>query len=282
MKIKKVLNNNVAIVLNDEKKEAVVMGKGIVFHSKPGEDLDFSKIDKIFTLKGKEEVPRYEQLLKEIPQQYFDMTEEFVDYAKQKLEKALNNSIYITMADHINTMVERAKLHAYIKNPLLWDIKRLYQSEFKIAQDITQEFNARFGSVFDDDEAASLAMHLVNAESEVDFQTTMNITKVITEILNIVKYQFNIIYDENTLSYFRFVIHLRFFSHRLFTKGIYEDGEDDELWSYLQRKYTDAYKCAQKISDFIYNAYNYNLSNDERMYLTIHIAKVVSDSKALT
>lgn len=281
MKVKKILNNNVAIALNEENKEVVVMGKGLSFKAKVGDKLDPAKIDNIFILKRKEELSRYEQLLKEIPQEYFDMTEQFVDFAKRKLEKNLHNSIYITMTDHINTMVERARLHAYIKNPLLWDIKRLYRAEFQVAREIIKRFNRQIGSAYDDDEAANITMHLVNAEFEVDFATTINITRVITEILNIVKYQFKIIYDEDSLSYYRFVIHLRFFAQRLFSGTFDQNGEDDDLWEYLQIKYKEAYQCALVIYEFILNTYQYQLSNEECMYLTIHIAKVVKDSKVI-
>jgi len=281
MKIKKILNNNVAIALNEDRAEVVVMGKGLAFKAKAGEELDPAKIDNIFTLKKKEEASRYEQLLNEIPQEYFDMTEQYVDYAKRELEKDLNNSIYITMTDHINTMVERARIHAYIKNPLLWDIKRLYRAEFEVAREIIDRFNQQIGSVYDDNEAASITMHLVNAEFEVDFETTMNITSVITEILNIVKYQFRIVYDEDSMSYYRFVIHLRFFAQRLFSGTSYQDGDDEDLWEYLQMKYKKAYQCALVICEFILNTYQYQLSNEECMYLTIHIAKVVKDSKVI-
>lgn len=281
MKIKKILNNNVAIALNEDRKEVVVMGKGLAFKAKAGDELDLAKIDNIFTLKRKEEASRYEQLLKEIPQEYFEMTEQFVDYAKRELEKSLNNSIYITMTDHISTMVERARIYAYIKNPLLWDIRRLYRAEFQVAREIINRFNQQIGSAYDDNEAASIAMHLVNAEFEVDFETTMNITRVITEILNIVKYQFKIVYDEDSLSYYRFVIHLRFFAQRLFSGTSDQNGSDEDLWEYLQMKYKEAYQCALVIYEFILNTYHYQLSNEECMYLTIHIAKVVKDSRVI-
>lgn len=281
MRIKKILNNNVVVALNEERKEVVVMGKGLAFKVKAGDKLDSTKIDNIFTLKRTEEASRYEQLLKEIPEKYFDITEQFVDYAKRKLEKNLNNSIYITMTDHINTMIERARMGAYIKNPLLWDIKRLYRAEFQVAREIISRFNKLMGSAFDDNEAANITMHLVNAEYEVDFETTMNITRVITEILNIVKYQFIIIYEEDSLSYYRFVVHLRFFAQRLFSGTTEQNGNDDDLWEYLQTKYKEAYQCALIICEFIFNTYQYQLSIEESMYLTIHIAKVVKDSKAV-
>jgi beta-glucoside operon transcriptional antiterminator len=39
----------------------------------------------------------------------------------------------------------------------------------------------------------------------------------------------------------------------------------------------DAYKCSLKIKQFIAEKYNYDLSNEEIMYLAIHINKITSD-----
>ena len=40
MKIAKILNNNVAVVLGDNGKEQVVMGRGLAFQKRVGDELD--------------------------------------------------------------------------------------------------------------------------------------------------------------------------------------------------------------------------------------------------
>lgn len=41
-------------------------------------------------------------------------------------------------------------------------------------------------------------------------------------------------------------------------------------------KYREAYQCACKIGEYISRKYHYQLMDEERMYLTIHIRLVVS------
>jgi beta-glucoside operon transcriptional antiterminator len=53
------------------------------------------------------------------------------------------------------------------------------------------------------------------------------------------------------------------------------DETDDELLLIIQRKYQNAYKCVGKIADFILEKYQYEMTNDEKLYLTIHIARLV-------
>ena len=50
MQIIKVINNNVISSEDDKGKEIIVMGKGIGFGKKAGEEIDETKIEKVFSL----------------------------------------------------------------------------------------------------------------------------------------------------------------------------------------------------------------------------------------
>ena len=49
MIIQKVINNNVVSTFDSNGKEVILMGKGIGFRKKTGDELDKTKIEKIFT-----------------------------------------------------------------------------------------------------------------------------------------------------------------------------------------------------------------------------------------
>ncbi|MGW8263195.1 CAT RNA binding domain-containing protein, partial [Bacillus sp. LR--39] len=106
MKIAKVINNNVISVLNEQGQELVVMGRGIAFQKKPGEAVDESRIEKIFRLDNKDVSERFKTLLDKIPIEFMEMSEEIISYAKLKLGKKLNDSIYVSLTDHIHFAVE--------------------------------------------------------------------------------------------------------------------------------------------------------------------------------
>ena len=61
-----------------------------------------------------------------------------------------------------------------------------------------------------EDEAGFITLHLVNAQLDSEMPEILQITKIMQEILNIVKYQLSLDYDEQALSYHRFVTHLKF------------------------------------------------------------------------
>lgn len=278
MKVRKVLNNNVIVTRDKFNKEVIVMGKGLAFGLKVGDEIDQQKIDKTFALNDSKEVSRFQELMAQVSEECLEIAERLIDFAKVQLGKKLNNSIYITLTDHINTLMERAQLGIYLKNTMLWDIRRVHRDEFLVAVQIVDRFNKHMKTEFDDHEAANIAMHLVNAQTELGFSRTTDITKIMSEILNIIKYHFRISYDEDSLSYYRLTVHLRTFAQRLFSETMYNDANDHELYGHIKKKYEASFHCSQLIKKYIGQSYGYELEDEECMYLTIHIEKVVKDS----
>ena len=74
----------------------------------------------------------------------------------------------------------------------------------------------------------------VNAQLNDEMHNTLHITRVMQEILNTVKYHFRFDYNEEALSYHRFVTHLKFFAQRLLGKN-YVDSDDDSLYQVVKR-----------------------------------------------
>ena len=132
MVINKVLNNNVITIINENSEEAVVMGKGIAFQKKKGDTINDEKIDKIFILKNKGINNKLINLIKDIPAENLEISEEIINYAENMLKIKLNENIYLTLTDHISFAISRYKQNLKMKNVLLWDIKRLHQKEFSL------------------------------------------------------------------------------------------------------------------------------------------------------
>lgn len=51
---------------------------------------------------------------------------------------------------------------------------------------------------------------------------------------------------------------------------------DLELYDLMIRKYPDIYRCVEKIAEFIESSFSYELSEQEKWYLMIHIHKITS------
>ncbi|MGG7179412.1 BglG family transcription antiterminator LicT [Clostridium paraputrificum] len=276
MLINKVLNNNVVTIINDNNEESVVMGRGIAFQKKKGDMIDEESIEKIFTLENKGINDKLISLVNDIPVENLEVAEEIVKYAEEKLNTKLNENIYLTLTDHIGFSIDRLKNNLAVKNVMLWDIKRLHKEEFLVGVKALEIIKDRFGVELPEDEAASIAMHILNGELDQDMPDVVNMINLIDEILKIVKYHFNVDFDEESINYYRFITHLKFFTQRLASGRYYED-DDNELFDMIKVKYPKSYECTKRIEGFIKQKYNNDLTKEEKLYLIVHTARVVQE-----
>lgn len=273
MIIEKIINNNVLSAYDHKNREVVIMGKGIAFKKHPKEDVDESKIEKIFVLNGEDEVGRFAELLKSLPLEHLQVSTDIIDYAKQVMKGRLNPSIYITLTDHINFTVERYKKGMLFQNALLQEVRNFYPSEYLIGEYAISLIKKRLGVELPVDEAASVALHFVNAEYNTAMSETMNITTLIKEVLDIVKQEMDCNLDEMGLYYTRFVTHLKFLAQRVFTAQLL-DNQEEEFIDMIIRLYPREYNCSRKIGDYIKERYGHTITKEELAYLTVHIRRI--------
>ncbi|MCJ0914734.1 PRD domain-containing protein [Mammaliicoccus sciuri] len=276
MKITKILNNNVVISkINGE--ERIVMGAGIAFGKKNGQAIEKDKIDKIFRMTSDEQ-ERMLTLINELDDDVLLISQEIIVEANKLYKEPLSESIYIALTDHINYAIKRHKEGTVINNPLLYEIKRLYPDEYRIGLFGIDRVAKHFNLDMPKDEAGFIAMHIVNANMNESISNVYEITKITQSIVNLVRYHFNLDIFEEELSYARFITHLKFFSQRLINSESLEEVMDISLLASLQRKYSESNRCVDKIGDFLKRNYNHDLSNDERVYLILHIARLLKSA----
>lgn len=279
MKIHKLINNNIVVVLDESGKEVILMGRGIGFKKRPNDMVEDQMVEKRFTMSAQEGNTHLSDLLNEIPIQEIEAALTIMDTASETLAKKLNEGMIISLSDHIHTSIERSKDNVYVKNVLLWEIKKFYPEEFKIGKIALTIIEEKTGIVLPEDEAGFIALHIVNAQMEDSVGDMYGLTKVMQEIINIIKYTCKVSFDEDSVYYYRFITHLKFFAQRLITHTEYQSDENDTLLSMVKKQYQEAYQCVCKIMEFIALNYAYTLSDEEQLYLTIHIERLVKKSK---
>lgn len=279
MIIKKIFNNNSILALDSNKREVVVMGAGIGFRKNVGDKIDIEKVEKTFILKEKDASEKFKIILEDIPKEIIYVCYDIIEYAKNILNTELSEYIYITLTDHISNTIKLYKEGFNISNPIIWEIKKFYPREFEISLKALDFIEEELGIKLPDDEAANIALHLVNSQVNNSYKEVEDVTKqtkMINDILNIVRYTYNIKLDEDSLSYDRFITHLRFFFKRLNKKNNNKeesiDNKDDFLLKQVKGKYTDAYKCMLKIENYL----DKELDDEEKLYLTVHIQRITS------
>ena len=280
MKIKKVLNNNVVVSLNSRNQEIVVMGRGLAFQKKVGEIIDASKIEKTFVLETHGISEKLANLLRDISEKYLNISARILEYAKSQLPYKLDEYLYVALTDHISFAISRYKQGIHLKNPLLWEIRKFYKDEFQVVVKALEIIKEETGIELGEDEAASIALHLVNSQlSGENVATAIQVTEIVNKILNIVKYHFKMELDENSINYERFLTHLRFFAIRFIREEKLEESVDEFFFEQIKIKYPEAYACTQKIKTYLEKQFHFELTKDEELYLTVHIYRVTNRQK---
>ena len=271
--IEKVINNNIISAYEKSGAEVIVMGRGIGFKKKQGEMVPADQISKIFRIKSRTLAEQFKELLANMPLERVRISDEIISHAKDHLKLKLNQSIYVTLTDHINFAIERVSQGIEPQNALLWEIKRFYPQEFQLGIYALELIQDRLDILLPEDEAGFIALHFVNAEYGTDIRDAVKFPDQMQAIVDIVEHDLGILLDESSLHYERFVTHIKFLIQRIYRKELLS-SEDRELSLMMQRKYPREYQCSVKVAEYIMQATGSRLSEEEIMYLSVHIRRV--------
>ena len=276
MIVEKVLNNNVVVSIDPKtKKEVILMGSGIAFNKKPGQQIDEKKIEKTFVVDDENLGNKIKKLINQIPEGIFEITDEIITHAIVELNTVLDKQIYVSLADHIALAVKRFRSGIIIKNELLNEVRRVHKAEFKVSLWAVDYINEKLGIELPEDEAGFIALHFVNAGYRETTMKSITSTKIIKDILNIIKYNFAIELDEDDLNYDRLLTHLKYFAKRIVNNN-QNNSTDSDFIKMISTTYPEAYECAVKIGDYILKNNDYHVNDDEIVYLTMHIQRVIT------
>lgn len=274
MKIKKIYNNNIALVINDREEERILIGKGIAFGLRKGDDISTEAADKEFALKG-EAQNKFEKVIEETPIEYIMISEEIIEYIKENSDKKIDDTIYVTLTDHIANTIERIREGVDFDTTMLLNIKSLYREEYQLALHAVQMLQDAFNLRIDDSEANFITLHIVNAQLNSNMMQMYTITSIIEKISEIVKERFEIEIEEN-VNWDRFIVHCRFFVQRVLN----QESLGDEIAPYIlahqniHRMYQMQDACVETICTGLEKKYSYKINQDERMYLLIHLIRL--------
>lgn len=275
MIIKKILNNNVVTSTSENGQEIIVVGNGIGWKQKVGQEIEDSKIEKIFRMDTASSTAKLKQLFIEVKIESINASTEIIEYAKKNINKDLNKNIYITLTDHIDFAIERFERGIEFKNALYWEIRKIYKKEFEIGQYALNIIEKHFGVRLPEEEAAAIATYIINAEFDGNMSHTESMIRIVKKAINVVSLFVGKQLDEDSLDYQRFVTHLLFFAQRVIEQKFLE-VKSDCLVDTIKKEYPQEYKCARKIADFVSREYDIEIGDEETTFLAVHIIRVMS------
>ena len=273
MKVFKSINNNIVSAFDNSGREVVVIGKGVGYKVSKGDEIATDKIDKVFVMSNSDNTERLKELLASLPTEYIQITDEILDFAKKNLGKKINEGAYFTLADHINFAVIRQKQGMQFHNILLREVRFFYPQEYGVGIYALKLMKERFGIDMPEDEAASIALHILNAEQDSTIGEAFHIVKLLDFLVETIEKIIDFKLDLDSYNVERFVTHLKFLARRIISKNCFIDIDND-FYEWIVAYYPKEKKWSERVAAKVQQQYDYELSKEEIGNLIIHLRRV--------
>lgn len=273
MKVQKILNNNIAIVIRGN-HESIAYSPGIAFKKKVGQTIDESEIAKSYVLDSKDRLEHLSYLLTHTDESIIELVNKIVAFGEKELAIEGNDYLYLALLDHISFAIKRGHKKQFIMSPLVWEVKKFYPKHYAVGLKAVKWLVDEFKIDFPEDEAVSITLHFINVQDgKTNINEKVKDIEILRDILNIIKYHFKTEFYENSLKYMRLVTHLQYFIERVNRNESY-DTEPNLLYEQVKTIYPNAYQAVEKINAYVLKKFKQQLSKDEYTYLMIHINRV--------
>ncbi|WP_035293273.1 PRD domain-containing protein [Clostridium sp. KNHs214] len=274
MKIIKVFNNNIVATVTKDKTEMVVTGSGIGFQKRAGDAIDEKKIEKKYIIDTSDKYKK-NPMLQKISLEYLEISHKIYEKALKVVGPKLGSQMVIALTDHISFAIEREKKNIKIPNLLLPEIQTLYKQEYEIGLWAIDYIEEKTGVKFSKDEAGYIAMHIVNSSTEGNNGVAEEIINITKGILNIIETSFVLSFNKD--DYIRLNTHLKYLAKRIISNELIKDiSIDEKFYEFALHKNKNMKQCIERIKNFIFDNYGYELSKQEIFYVMIHIIKVIA------
>lgn len=270
MKIIKNINNNFALALDSAGNQLIVSGKGVGYGSVPRELKDITVIDRSYY----DVDEMYVSMINDIPEEMILIAGMIVDRARLEIENSISSNIVFTLADHISFCIERYKKNMHVKMPIVEDIRHLFEKETAVGEYGLEIIRKRLKIYLPDEEAVYIALHLINAE-EKQHGDKIEDDDVIKDIVTIIENNFDICIDTEDFNYSRFLSHMYY----LLKRGKRQEqmqSDNDHLFLVMKESYPKVHICSEAVSDCLADRLNILLTNEEKLYLMMHINRLCS------
>ncbi len=267
MKAVKRINNNFVLCLSKDGEEFVARGKGIGFHELPYE-LSLRSVERTYYNVDPMNYP----IIDSIPEDILEIATALVDRAAEVIGDPFGANVIFTLADHLHFAVQRHKKKLHIKLPIAYDVEHLFEREYEVGQYGVKLIGRSMGVWLPDEEAAYIALHLINAESRTD-PVEIADEKLIEEITGIIEQEYRLTVDTTDFNYARFVTHMHYLLKRGREKKLLQ-SDNEELFEETKNSFPKAFRASQRIRELIKEKRKIELSNEEQLYLMMHVNRL--------
>lgn len=278
MIVTKKINNNVAVCRDSNGRELIAFGKGIGFPQTPYPLTDLRKIERTFYNVSSQ----YVSLLNDIPYEVIRFTAVQLHAVQDVLPFDTSSNLVFTLADHIAFAMERTQKGIYVRLPSVYEMELNYPVEVEIGRRFVAEIKKTFHVSLPKNEVQGIAMHLINAQhggkgkGKVP-EVEEYYEQILEQTTRIIEQTLQIQVRRNTFNYARYATHIQhLLSRALEDKQI--DSKNLRMYEALRQQFPREADCADRIGKYYEDQWQLVLSQEEKLYLILHINRICSDN----
>ena len=98
---------------------------------------------------------------------------------------------------------------------------------------------------------------------------------MLEQTTQIIEWEMDIQVQRNSFNYARFASHLSYLFRRMFTQQ-YMDSDNLQVYATIREEYPKVAECVSKINDYYRDNWSAALTEEEQLYLILHINRVCS------
>lgn len=220
----------------------------------------------------------FEILLKELSEEIIDLSVDIVSMAQKELAGNLNPTIVFSLADHIQFSLQRLSQYKDARLVYSHEVEQLYPKENQAAEKAVVMIQNCMQVTLPKSEITAITMHFVDSQAEYKVsQEEIAIEEVISEITSLIEKELSIDIDQDEFNYERFRMHMFYYLKRV-RSGEKFVGDNTKLLTALQKEHKNIYFLAVKVSQLIEKNLGNQVSNDELLYLMIHLNRLYEKS----
>ena len=271
--ILRTINNNVVSCQDEQGCEYIAMGRGLGFKAKAGQTILREQAEKMFRITGRDNMERLTSLFASLPHDQVAFCAELIEYACTVLDRKLNESIFYTLSDHICFAIQRIQTGMTFTNALHTEVRLFYPKEYAVGCYALAEIQRRFQVSLPEDEAASIALHLLNAEYENSLGITMQVTQALGEMLHVLEHHPAFHLDRESLYFDELIVHLKFLALDQFSQ---QDGapRESRFAGLIAQAFPEDYRLAGILAQTLEKASGRALTPEQLAYLTVNLHRV--------
>lgn len=198
---------------------------------------------------------------------------------QDELPYETSSNLVLTLADHIAFAIERSDRGIYVQMPSIYEMEMNYPAEVQAGRKMVAALRQKLKIRLPKGEIQGIAMHLINARDKAQDEAAPGLEEQYDDILDrttaVIEAELGICVRRDTFSYARFATHVQYLLKRAFEQK-HIDSENLQMYQSMREEYPKISACVDKIGDCWQERWSVHLTEEEKLYLILHINRVCS------